>query len=194
MSLSCLLLVTGSTLLIPPGRGPVIRVDDLPRLPSMEHGEVFGGFPRVHFLEYIYSEGFLEYISLNIYIYIYIYIYIWKLATKVGLTSPHAQSWKTFIEELSKAHVRLAEDEDVFVWVWKGEGCSCKVSLGYEAQLDLIQNPIEWWWKKIRQVQASPKSVIRLWFIICNRLPTWERLQRKHLEGLDQCCFCRNFT
>jgi hypothetical protein len=40
-SLSCLLLVMGSTFLIRPGRGPVIRVDSLSRLPSMEHGEVF---------------------------------------------------------------------------------------------------------------------------------------------------------
>jgi hypothetical protein len=44
MSLSCLLLVTGSTLLIPTGRGPVIRANGLPHLPSMDHGEVFGGF------------------------------------------------------------------------------------------------------------------------------------------------------
>jgi hypothetical protein len=44
MSLSCLLLVTGSTLLIPPGQGPIIRADSLPHLPSMDHGEVFRGF------------------------------------------------------------------------------------------------------------------------------------------------------
>jgi hypothetical protein len=44
MSLSCLLLVMGLTLLIPLGRGPVIRADVLPCLPSMGHGEVFRGF------------------------------------------------------------------------------------------------------------------------------------------------------
>jgi hypothetical protein len=27
-----------------PRQGPVIRTDGLPRLPSMDHGQVFGGF------------------------------------------------------------------------------------------------------------------------------------------------------
>jgi hypothetical protein len=34
----------GSTLLIPLGLGPTIWADDLPHLPSMNHGEVFEGF------------------------------------------------------------------------------------------------------------------------------------------------------
>jgi hypothetical protein len=50
MSLSCLLLVAGSTLFTPPRQGPVIRVDDLPHLPSMDHGEVFEGFFASTFL------------------------------------------------------------------------------------------------------------------------------------------------
>jgi hypothetical protein len=56
VSLSCFLLVTGSTFLIPPRRGLVIKAYNLPHLPSMDHGKVFGGF------------------CMSIYIYIYIYI------------------------------------------------------------------------------------------------------------------------
>ena len=41
----------GSTLLIPLGLGPVIRANNLPHLPSIDHGEVFRGFPMNIYLE-----------------------------------------------------------------------------------------------------------------------------------------------
>jgi hypothetical protein len=44
VSLLCLLLVMGSTLLIPPRRGHVIKVDGLSCLPSMKHKKVFENF------------------------------------------------------------------------------------------------------------------------------------------------------
>jgi hypothetical protein len=46
VSLSCSLLVTWSNLLISLKQGPIIRAKNLPHLPSMEHGKVFGGFSK----------------------------------------------------------------------------------------------------------------------------------------------------
>jgi hypothetical protein len=41
----------GLTLLIPLGLGPVIRANGLPRLPSMDHGEVLVGFSTKVYLK-----------------------------------------------------------------------------------------------------------------------------------------------
>ena len=40
----------GSTLLIPLGLGSIIRVDNLPRLPSMDHGEVLIGLVSILYM------------------------------------------------------------------------------------------------------------------------------------------------
>jgi len=44
VSFCAFFLITGLTLLIPLGRGPIIRVNGLPHLPSMEHREVLEEF------------------------------------------------------------------------------------------------------------------------------------------------------
>ena len=50
---------------------------------------------------------------------------------------------------------------------------------------------IQWWWKKLWQIQSPLKTVITKWLALSNKLLTWE-IQKRGFEGPGLCPLCRS--
>jgi hypothetical protein len=55
----------------------------------------------------------------------------------------------------------------------------------------LQQNP-KWWWKGLWKQKCPQKAKIFMWAALNNRIPTWEALNKRQIEGPGRCALCKN--
>ena len=48
-----------------------------------------------------------------------------------------------------------------------------------------------WWWKQLWKINCPGKAKLLFWAILENKVPTWDILQKRFLEGLGFCALCR---
>jgi hypothetical protein len=80
--------------------------------------------------------------------------------------------------------------EDELVWK-KDPAGAYTPKLGYIAlSLDLFQHQPIWWWKGLWKLKCPQKEKLFLWAALNQKIPTWEILQNRHLEGPNRCPLC----
>jgi hypothetical protein len=60
-----------------------------------------------------------------------------------------------------------------------------------QINIDILQQEPSWWWKGIWKIKCPLKSHIFLWCLIKNKVPTWDRMKLRGLEGPGWCPLCK---
>jgi len=115
----------------------------------------------------------------------------WRRAQDIGLDPPEADVFNNYINNLVQAHIQLNEHEDEMVWDLDPNG-------GYTPKVGYIklssieeQREAEWWWKPLWKLNCPAKIKIFMWCAIEGKVPTWDILQRRNLNGPGWCALCK---
>jgi hypothetical protein len=57
--------------------------------------------------------------------------------------------------------------------------------------IDLHNQEPVWWWKGLWKIKCPLKAHIFMWFLIKNKIPTWDRLKNRMIEGPGWCPLCK---
>jgi len=116
----------------------------------------------------------------------------WRNVGTLGMDNDVIPELEKYIKALKKSHIRLREREDILIWE-KDPGGIYTPKAGYRAiSLESIHHDSKWWWKKLWKLKCPPKSKIFMWCILENKVPTWDNLQKRNMNGPGWCCLCRN--
>ena len=102
----------------------------------------------------------------------------------VGIVGNDKAYWNDFISNLVKCNIRLHDLGDRVVWIHSPLG-TYALKYGYNF---LIQGKVHeesvWWWKSVWRYHCPLKTKIFMWFLLINKVLTWDVIQRKFREGL----------
>jgi ribonuclease HI len=116
----------------------------------------------------------------------------WKNATLLGLNGIHADLMRNYIVALRRGHIRLTDRDDELVWKKDPIGFYTPKA-GYIAlNIDPLQQNPKWWWKGLWKMKCPQKAKIFMWAALNNRIPTWEVLIKRQIEGPGRCALCKN--
>jgi hypothetical protein len=116
----------------------------------------------------------------------------WRSVISLGLNGVYADLLRNYILALRRGHIRLTDREDELVWQKDPLGSYTPKS-GYIAlNIDPIQQNPRWWWKGLWKLKCPQKAKIYMWAALNNRIPTWDNLNRRQIEGPGRCSLCKN--
>jgi hypothetical protein len=115
----------------------------------------------------------------------------WKDPFSLGLIEEESRELELYIHGLKLAQLRLSDSEDVLIWDVAPSG-SYTPKLGYlKCHSDLfLQEPV-WWWNKLWKVKSPTKTRLFMWNVLCNKVPTWDNLQKRNFVGPGWCSLCK---
>jgi hypothetical protein len=58
--------------------------------------------------------------------------------------------------------------------------------------IDLFQQNPSWWWRGLWKLKCPQKAKIFLWAALNDKIPTWDNLRRRQIEGSGRCSLCQN--
>jgi hypothetical protein len=84
-------------------------------------------------------------------------------------------------------------------WIWKMSWSGKNphmgfytLKLGYIAlNVDLLQREPCWWWRGLWKLKAPLKTKIFMWSTLVNKVPTWDKMRKRQIEGPGWCALCK---
>jgi hypothetical protein len=115
----------------------------------------------------------------------------WKTGDQVGLDDQFIEVWENYTRSLKNAHIHITEKEDELVWQNSPFG-EYTPKLGYtQLMIDLHNQEPVWWWKGLWKIKCPLKAHIFMWCLIKNKIPTWDRIKNRMIEGPGWCPLCK---
>jgi hypothetical protein len=99
--------------------------------------------------------------------------------------------WATYTRALKGAHIRISKTKDELVWKNSPHG-TYTPKLGYsQLNIDLHQREPSWWWRGLWKIKFPLKARIFMWCLVKNKIPTWDRMKQRNVEGPSWCALCK---
>jgi hypothetical protein len=95
-----------------------------------------------------------------------------------------------YIDALKRSHIKLTNREDELVWKKNPTGLYTPKAGYISLNLSLHQLP-KWWGKSLWKQKFPQKEKIFMWASLNNRIPTWENLNKRKIEGPGRCTLCK---
>ena len=54
-----------------------------------------------------------------------------------------------------------------------------------------LDREVVWWWKTLWKIKCPPKNKLFMWFVLENKAPTWDNLQKRSFQGPSWCSLCK---
>jgi hypothetical protein len=116
----------------------------------------------------------------------------WLTVDHFGLEGDMAESWRAYINGLKTYHVRITIREDELIWKHSPFGVYT-LKEGYTLiNVEKMKMEPNWWWKEVWKIKCPLKARIFLWCLLKKKVPTWDRMKIKNLEGPGWCMLCKN--
>lgn len=48
-----------------------------------------------------------------------------------------------------------------------------------------------WWWRPLWKLKCPAKTKLFMWYVLENRVPTWDTLQKRNFQGPGWCVLCK---
>jgi hypothetical protein len=110
----------------------------------------------------------------------------------LGLNGNNVVLLENYISALRSGHIRLSDMEDELVWKKNHLG-SYTPKFGYiTLNMELLQQKPSWWWRGLRKLKFPPKAKIFLWAALNDKIPTWDNLSKRQIEGPGRFPLCQN--
>eukprot|EP00253_Pinus_taeda_P030815 PITA_30815 len=115
----------------------------------------------------------------------------WKSGEDLDLEAPWWNEWNAYIQELSRKNVRIKDESDQLVWAHADTG-EYSPRNGYKFIMSRKgwEEP-EWWARNLWKLKCPAKSRLFFWCILKMKIPTWDILQARYLQGPGRCTLCR---
>jgi hypothetical protein len=115
----------------------------------------------------------------------------WKDAQALNLEEHFTVPWNDYIQALKISHIRINDQEDELLWQLSPFGVYSPKE-GYSFLMTILQQQVpEWWWKGIWKVKCPLKARLFMWCLLRKRVPTWDRMKSRGLEGSGWCPLCK---
>lgn len=119
----------------------------------------------------------------------------WYSGADLGLNGDLATEWDCYIKSLNNAGCRLNQEEDKLVWKSNESLGTVTANTAYKS---IIKRkclfPKQWWYKVIWTWKIPLKLKCFLWFVLMDRVKTWENLVKRGWMGPSRCTLCSNCT
>lgn len=101
------------------------------------------------------------------------------------------QAWNSFREALTESHIRITEGSDELIWSPSDAGfytpkAGYTLLISYRKPDNLMD-----WWQSIWKLSTTPRSKLFFWFVLRNKVPTGDNLQRRVQQGPTWCVLCK---
>jgi hypothetical protein len=116
----------------------------------------------------------------------------WKRVDQLGLDREYEAIWDGYIRALQLGHICITDREDDIVWQHNPHGVYTPKAGYTQLNIDLLQQEPSWWWKGVWKQKFPLKAHLFLWCLIKNKVPTWDKMRSRHLEGSGWCALCRS--
>lgn len=114
-----------------------------------------------------------------------------KDSTQIGLGEAFSNLWTNYIKALKISHIRIIDGEDELVTKHDPHG-SYTLKMGYiQLNIAIHQREPSWWWRGLLKIRCPLKARIFMWCPIVNKVPTWDTMKRRQLEGPWGCSLCK---
>jgi hypothetical protein len=99
--------------------------------------------------------------------------------------------WNEFIRALKLSHIIIKDQEDELIWHLSPFGVySPKEGYSFLSSARIQQVP-DWWWKGIWKEKFPLKARLFMWCLLRKKVPTWDRMKLRGLEGSGWCSLCK---
>jgi len=115
----------------------------------------------------------------------------WRRARDIGLDPPEAAVFDIYINNLIQAHIQLNDREDELIWDQDPNGGYTPKAGYIKLSADEEQREVEWWWKPLWKLNCPAKVKLFMWCVIRGKVPTWEVLQKRNINGPGWCTLCK---
>eukprot|EP00253_Pinus_taeda_P022819 PITA_22819 len=116
----------------------------------------------------------------------------WKTGEELDLRPLWWYEWKDYTQELSRSNVRLKVRQDQLVWAHAESG-SYSPKFGYKFLMSKKGwGELEWWDKNLWKLKCPTKARLFLWCILKRKIPTWDFLQSRYMQGPGRCPLCKS--
>jgi hypothetical protein len=97
----------------------------------------------------------------------------------------------TYTQALQVKHIRIVDRDDELICQFSPFGIySQKVGYIHLNTERHLRDPL-WWSKSLWKVHYPLRERIFIWSLIVNKVPTWDKMQIRHMEGLGWCSLCK---
>jgi hypothetical protein len=115
----------------------------------------------------------------------------WHSIETLGPEGDLKYQWDNYLFSLQRDHIRLLDMDDELVWQKPPHGVYTP-KLGYTTfSLDHLQDEPRWWWKGLWKLKAPLKSKLFMWTALLNKVPTWDKMRKRQIEGPGWCSLCK---
>lgn len=116
----------------------------------------------------------------------------WKGIRDLDLPNQWLVDWNKYVNTLHVSHIRLTDSQDELIWELVAHG-SYTPKTGYQ-RLCSRAFPMapKWWQIGLWKLKCPLMVKIFMWCVLENRIPTWDRMKNRHLEGPGWCPLCKN--
>jgi len=101
----------------------------------------------------------------------------WHTTQQLGLDGDHVISWAHYTSALSSSHIWLLDKEDELVLDSNPSGAYTPKGGYVQLNSDLLRREPNWWWMRLWKHKCPSKSLVLMWCVLENILPTWDNLQ-----------------
>jgi hypothetical protein len=115
----------------------------------------------------------------------------WQGDLQLGLDEEFVEAWNSYTRALKLGHIQLTDKEDELVWKHSPFRLYTPKEGYTQIHLDLLHPDTTWWWKGIWKVKFPLKAHLFQWCLINAKVPTWDRMKLRGLEGPGWCSLCK---
>eukprot|EP00253_Pinus_taeda_P029860 PITA_29860 len=161
------------------GRDPWVGCNDRYALPQglIRHLETKGFF-NLHQIEKIGHSS--------------IWGQAWKSGEDLDLDPVWWDDWNNSTQELVRSNIRIKDRPDQLVWAHADSG-SYIPKAGYKFLMTKKGwDEPAWWAKPLWKLKCPKKSRLFFWCLLKEKVPTWDVLQARFMNGPSRCPLCKN--
>jgi hypothetical protein len=115
----------------------------------------------------------------------------WQDAQAMNLEEHFIVPWNEYIRALKLIHIRINDQEDELLWQLSPFGVYSPKE-GYTFLMSFLHQQVpEWWWKGIWKAKCPLKARVFMWCLLKKKVPTWDRMKLRGLEGPGWCPLCK---
>eukprot|EP00253_Pinus_taeda_P025127 PITA_25127 len=107
----------------------------------------------------------------------------WKSVEDLGIDPTWRIEWQAYTHELKRSNVRIKDHPESLVWAHAETGLYSPKA-GYNFLMKRKGwDPPGWWAKPLFKLKCPKKARIFLWCALKRKIPTWEILQARFMQG-----------
>eukprot|EP00253_Pinus_taeda_P015594 PITA_15594 len=116
----------------------------------------------------------------------------WKDEDDLELEQVWRNEWNTYTQELIRSQARLKDSPDELIWA-HADSREYSPKSGYKYLMSRKGwDPPEWWSRHLWKLKSPPKAKIFFWCILRRKIPTWDILQSRFMQGPGRCKLCKS--